>query len=247
MVSIITPVYNAADTLRDTVASVLAQDYSDWELLMIDDCSTDESRAVMEELASSDSRLICLYNQKNSGVAQTRNHGIREAHGRFIAFLDSDDMWDEKKLSRQMSFMEECGAPLTYTSIRIMDENGTPTKKERHVPDMVDYKTLLKGDPMPMLTIVIDTQSIPKEKIYMPDMHHEDYAAFLNCLRDGAVARGLDEVLASYRVSRSSVSGNKLRTATWQWTILRKQEGLSAIKSFYYLCTYAFLAVQKRL
>jgi teichuronic acid biosynthesis glycosyltransferase TuaG len=100
---------------------------------------------------------------------------------------------------------------------------------------------------MPCLTVVIDTTIIPKEKIYMPNMHHEDYAAFLNCLRDGAVARGLDEVLASYRVSRSSVSGNKFRTATWQWRILRDQEKLSVFKSFYYLCTYAVKAVRKRL
>ena len=247
MVSIITPIYNSADTLKETAASVLAQDYQDWELLLIDDCSSDESRAVMEELAASDSRIRCLYNERNVGVAETRNHGIKKACGRYIAFLDSDDIWDADKLSRQMRFMEETDSPFTYTSIRIIDETGTPTGKERHVPDRVDHATLLKGDPMPCLTIVIDTQRIAKEKIYMPDMHHEDYAAFLNCLRDGAVARGLDEVLASYRVSRSSVSGNKLRTATWQWRILRDQEGLSVARSAYYLFTYAFLAVKKRL
>ncbi|MCR5098237.1 MAG: glycosyltransferase [Lachnospiraceae bacterium] len=246
-VSIITPVYNSASTLRETVESVMAQYYTHWELLLIDDCSADDSRDVMESLSASDSRIHCLYNEKNSGVALTRNHGIREATGRYIAFLDSDDTWDVDKLSRQLEFMEKVDSPFTYTSIRIMDEDGNPTGKERHVPDMVDYRTLLMGDPMPCLTIVIDTERIPREKIYMPNVHHEDYAAFLNCLRDGAVARGLDEVLASYRVSRRSVSGNKLRTATWQWRILRDQEGLSLPMAFYYLCTYAFLAIKKRL
>ncbi len=246
-VSIITAVYNAGSTLRETVESVMAQYYTRWELILIDDCSTDDSREVMESLALADDRIRCLYNDKNSGVALTRNYGIREARGRYIAFLDSDDTWDVDKLSRQLEFMEKVDSPFTYTSIRIMDEDGHPTGKERHVPDRVDHKMLLMGDPMPCLTIVIDTERIPKEKIYMPDMHHEDYAAFLNCLRDGAVARGLDEVLASYRVSRSSVSGNKLKTATWQWRILRDQEGLSVFKSFYYLCTYAFLAIKKRI
>lgn len=246
-VSVITAVYNSSSTLRETVGSVVAQDYDNWELLLIDDCSTDDSKEIMEKLASTDHRIRCLYNDKNSGVALTRNHGIREADGRYIAFLDSDDTWDDTKLSRQLRFMEEVGSPFTYTSIRIMDENGVPTGKERHVPDRVDHGTLLMGDPMPCLTIMIDTTVIPKEKIYMPNVHHEDYAAFLNCLRDGAVARGLDEVLASYRVSRTSVSGNKLRTATWQWRILRDQEGLSVIKSLYYLSTYALKAIKKRL
>lgn len=246
-VSVITAVYNSSSTLRETVGSVVAQDYDNWELLLIDDCSADDSREIMEKLASTDHRIRCLYNDKNSGVALTRNHGIREADGRYIAFLDSDDTWDDTKLSRQLRFMEEVGSPFTYTSIRIMDENGVPTGKERHVPDRVDHGTLLMGDPMPCLTIMIDTTVIPKEKIYMPNVHHEDYAAFLNCLRDGAVARGLDEVLASYRVSRTSVSGNKLRTATWQWRILRDQEGLSVIKSLYYLSTYALKAIKKRL
>ena len=247
LVSIITAVYNSGNTLRETVESVMAQYYSDWELILIDDCSTDDSREVMESLAKADDRIRCLYNEKNMGVAETRNHGIKEARGRYIAFLDSDDMWDVNKLSVQMDFMDKTGAPFTYTSIRIIDEESHPTGKERHVPPRVDHKTLLMGDPMPCLTIVIDTRVIPKEKIYMPNMHHEDYAAFLNCLRDGAVAQGLDEVLASYRVSRTSVSGNKFRTATWQWRILRDQEKLSVIKAFYYLCTYAFLAVKKRL
>ncbi len=246
-VSVITAVYNSSSTLRETVGSVVAQDYDNWELLLIDDCSADDSKEIMEKLASTDHRIRCLYNDKNSGVALTRNHGIREADGRYIAFLDSDDTWDDTKLSRQLRFMEEVGSPFTYTSIRIMDENGVPTGKERHVPDRVDHGTLLMGDPMPCLTIMIDTTVIPKEKIYMPNVHHEDYAAFLNCLRDGAVARGLDEVLASYRVSRTSVSGNKLRTATWQWRILRDQEGLSVIKSLYYLSTYALKAIKKRL
>ena len=246
-VSVITAVYNSSSTLRETVGSVVAQDYDNWELLLIDDCSADDSKEIMEELASTDHRIRCLYNDKNSGVALTRNHGIREADGRYIAFLDSDDTWDDTKLSRQLRFMEDVGSPFTYTSIRIMDENGVPTGKERHVPDRVDHGTLLMGDPMPCLTIMIDTTVIPKEKIYMPNVHHEDYAAFLNCLRDGAVARGLDEVLASYRVSRTSVSGNKLRTATWQWRILRDQEGLSVIKSLYYLSTYALKAIKKRL
>ena len=247
MVSIITPVYNAAFTLRETVDSVLSQSYENWELLLIDDCSTDDSREVMAALSKEDGRIRCLYNEKNSGVAATRNHGIKEARGRYMAFLDSDDTWDENKLSAQMDFMKKKDAAFTYTSIRIMDEHSVPTKKERHVPQSVDYKTLLKGDPMPCLTIIIDTDRIPKEKIYMPEMHHEDYAAWLNCLRDGEVAYGLDEVLASYRVSSSSVSANKLKTATWQWRILRDQEKLPLLKAFYCLCTYAFAAVKKRL
>ena len=247
LVSIITAVYNAAGTLRETAESVMAQYYSNWELILIDDCSADDSREVMKSLAEADTRIRCLYNEKNMGVAETRNRGIKDARGRYIAFLDSDDMWDVNKLSVQMDFMEKNDAPFSYTSIRIIDGDGHPTGKERHVPPRVDYKTLLMGDPMPCLTIVIDTERIPREKIYMPNVHHEDYAAFLNCLRDGEVALGLDEVLASYRVSRNSVSGNKLRTATWQWRILRDQEKLSVIKAFYYLCTYAFLAVQKRL
>ena len=157
-VSIITAVYNAGSTLRETVESVMAQYYTRWELILIDDCSTDDSREVMESLALADDRIRCLYNDKNSGVALTRNHGIREARGRYIAFLDSDDTWDVDKLSRQLEFMERVDSPFTYTSIRIMDEDGHPTGKERHVPDRVDHKMLLMGDPMPCLTIVIDTE-----------------------------------------------------------------------------------------
>ena len=247
--TVVIPASHAEKTIALTLDSLLAQTCPLWlAQIVIDGSAGNEATyAIARAYADRDARFHIQINEYNQGVAAARNRGVASACTPWVAFLDSDDTWDDTKLSRQLRFMEEVGSPFTYTSIRIMDENGVPTGKERHVPDRVDHGTLLMGDPMPCLTIMIDTTVIPKEKIYMPNVHHEDYAAFLNCLRDGVVARGLDEVLASYRVSRTSVSGNKLRTATWQWRILRDQEGLSVIKSLYYLSTYALKAIKKRL
>lgn len=246
LVSIVMPVYNAARFLREAVSSVCAQVYTNWELLLIDDGSTDESRSLMEELAT-DERIRLFYNERNLGIAATRNRGISEARGRYLAFLDSDDVWDKRKLEKQLLFLQAKGAAVSYTAIRIMDENSRLTGQVRRVPRSVTHENLLYGDAIPFLTVVLDTTKIPKERILMPDTRHEDYAALLNCLRGGETAYGLNEVLASYRVSRSSDSGNKLRTAIWQWEILRKQENLPFWKATVCLGTYAVQAVWKRL
>ena len=245
LVSIITPLYNGERYIRDTIASVQSQTYKNWEMVIVDDGSTDDSQNIVMELAAKDQRICYYKNECNMGVAETRNRAIQLAKGKYIAFLDSDDLWKNNKLEKQIAWMEEKNSAFCYTACEIIDEMGNTTGKVRHVPADVDYKMLLKSNVIPCLTVVLDRTKFTS--IVMPKLGHEDYATWLTLLQECERAEGIDEVLASYRETSSSLSGNKLIAAKWTWHIYRDYLGLSLLESICNFISYVLGAFKKRI
>ena len=245
LVTIVTPMYNSMATIKNTIASVQAQTYSTWEMIIVDDCSTDGCAAYVEQCAKADGRIRLLHHQKNCGIAKARNTAMQHAKGRYVAFLDSDDLWLPQKLEKQISFMKEYDAAVSHTACEVVDGNGKKTGKIRHVPLKVTYGELLKGNIINCLTVMVDLNrlSLPT----MPDIRHEDYACWLKLLQREDYAWGLNEVLAVYRETGTSISGNKARVAVWQWNIYRDYLKMNLIKSTYYFVHYTWNALKKRM
>ncbi|MBP2833267.1 glycosyltransferase family 2 protein [Aquimarina sp. U1-2] len=231
-VSIITPVYNSEKFLRETIDSVIAQTFEDWEMILIDDRSTDNSWGIIDECRVKDHRIKSYKLNKNSGAGVARNKAIRLAKGRFIAFLDSDDMWHPEKLQKQLDFMQSNNFAFSFTSYRQIDEEGNEIRiiksKKR-----VTYKEALFDNPIGCLSAMYDAEVLGKQ--YMPTIRkRQDYALWLKILKL-TTAHGLNEVLAYYRVRKDSISSNKVNLIKYQWRLYREIEGFSKIKSLFYL------------
>lgn len=237
-VSIITPLYNAEHTIKETINSVQAQTFSDWELLLIDDCSTDKTVDTVKELISSDSRIKLICRKWNAGPAVTRNRGIQKAKGRFIAFLDADDLWHQDKLRIQLDFMKKNGCDLSYTSYQKINQESEKLGII-HAPSHVSYTDLLKTNSIGCLTAIYDTTKLGK--IYMPNISkRQDFGLWLKIMKQNAKALGIDEVLAYYRIgAKNSVSANKMLAVKYQWRIYTEFEQLSIAVSIYNLFFYA--------
>ena len=232
-VSVVTPVWNAARTLAETVASVRAQSYGNWEMLVVDDGSTDGSRALAEALAADDPRIQPLGWGETCGAAAARNAGIRAAAGRFIAFLDADDRWHPDKLARQLGYMVRADVPLTFTAYRRIDPEGRPIGSVA-APARLTHAELLKGNAIGCLTAVYDTAFFGK--VEMPDLRRrQDFGLWLTLLRRIPAAHGLPEELADYRVRPGSLSAGRLDALGANWRLLRDVERLSPPRAAFYL------------
>lgn len=249
MISIVVPVYNAAAFIRQTIEMVQAQNYTDWELILVDDCSKDNSCEIIETYLKDkpDSRIRLIKKEKNEGAALSRNRGIREAKGRYIAFLDADDVWIFHKLQTQMDYMKKTGAGFVFSAYEFGDENAVGTGKIVHVPESLTYKKALSRTVIFTTTVLLDTEKIPKELIYMPNVPSEDSATWWQILRAGHVARGLDEVLAIYRRPGKSLSSNKLKAIRRIWYLYRKVEKLPLFTSCFAFVGWAYRASVRRL
>lgn len=245
LVSVVTPVHNAQDFLAQTIESVLNQTYQKFEIILVDDASSDLSRDIIDKYQKIDSRIKPVLLNENLGVANARNEGIKNANGRFIAFLDSDDLWKEDKLEKQIKFMLENDYEFTYTGYELMDEEGDMLGKVVHTKDKVDYNELLKYNVIGCLSVVIDRSKI--DDIQMKKIRHEDYSAWLKILKRGFVAYGLDENLASYRTRINSLSGNKIKSAIWTWNIIKNEEKMPLPKAMYYFSNYVIVNLKKHL
>ena len=243
-VSVVIPVYNAESTLADTVASVIAQTVHNWELILVDDASTDGSTAVAAQYAQGDARIRFLQNERNLGVAETRNRAIRAARGSYIALLDSDDLWNPEKLERQMALADATGAELIYCSYAIIDEAGKRCCDDFIVPKTTDREKMLVRSVISCSTALIRRGCL-LEHPFRSEYVHEDLALWLELLGTGCRACGCPEVLASYRVSSRSRSGNKRKSALGRWEIYRKCMGYPATKSAWLFTRYAVRALKK--
>ncbi len=237
-VSIIMPAYNSEATLPDSIASVTSQTFASWELIIVDDASSDATFRKAQEFARNEPRIRVLRLPQNSGVAHARNVGMQEARGRFLAFLDSDDLWVPHKLERQVAIMRGRHLSFTFAQYRRLLPDGH-LGPIIPVPKQVDYQTLLKGNVIGCLTVMIDRTKI--SPFSMMDIGHEDFVAWLQILKCGVTAWGIQEDLARYRVSVASMSGKKWRSAMWTWSIYRRIEKLSLLK-----CAWCFLAYSSR-
>jgi teichuronic acid biosynthesis glycosyltransferase TuaG len=244
-VSVITPMWDAANTLEATVRSVQAQTSTNWEMLLIDDGSKDGSRARAEELAREDRRLRVLGWSGNRGVAAARNAGIAAAKGRYVAFLDADDLWRPKKLAVQLDYIAHTDAVFVFSAYRRMDAEGHPLGRVG-VPNRVDYAMLLRGNVIGCLTAMYDAAHYGP--VEMPDLRRrQDYGFWLRLLARGGEAHGIDEVLADYRVRRGSLSANKVTALAATWRLYREVAGLRRISAASCLASNAGSALRRRM
>lgn len=244
-ISIITPVYNAEPFLTETIQCVLDQTYPDWELILIDDASQDQSVSVIESYR--DPRIHLLSLPTNSGAAVARNKGLAYANGQYIAFLDSDDRWTSDKLAKQIAFMQEHGFAFTYTDFSLMDESGRMIKPAVHIPYSLDYYALLKNTAIACSTVMIDREIVGDFR--MPLVRKgQDTATWLKLMREqNLTAYGLQQVLNAYRQVQGSISSNKFKALKRTWHTYRKLEKLPFFQSCYFFTHYVWQAIKRRL
>jgi glycosyltransferase involved in cell wall biosynthesis len=234
LVSIVMPLYNAAPHVAQAVASVTAQTLPDWELLVVDDGSTDGGDTEVARRAAADDRIVPLRHPRNLGAAAARNTATGQARGRWIAFLDADDAWDPEKLARTVAFAEASGHAFVHHWYRRIEADGTPRPGEVTAPPVLTYADLLRANRIGCLTAMYDADRIGK--VYAPDIAaRNDYATWLGVLRRTGTAHCLPEVLASYRLSPGSISRNKLGLIAHHYHLFRNVEGLSLPASAFYV------------
>lgn len=245
-VSVIMPAYNAEAYIAGAIGSVISQSITDWELLVIDDCSTDATREVVAGLAAEDSRIRLLCNEQNSGVAATRNKGLELADGEYVAFLDSDDIWHPEKLEKQICLLDKKDAGLCYTSYCVVNLERESSRKDYIVPEFVTTEDLLKQNYIGCSTVMLTAEVAHKYR-FTTDFFHEDYVCWLTMLRDDIRAVGVKDVLMDYSYYASSKSGNKLATYKHRWRICRRHMGCSVFRSFWYLVHNTLAGIKKYL
>lgn len=243
LVSIIMPAYNASRFLPDAIESVMAQSYDAWELIVVDDCSKDDSVSVIQRYCERDGRVKLLRNSENTGPAITRNNAINNAAGRYIAFLDSDDVWHPEKLRKQIDAMTDQDYVFTYTAYHRISEDGAVAGRTIDVPVRLTYRQLLRNTAIVTSSVVLDISEIGR--IQMKDTYYDDFACWLDVLRRGFAAYGIQDDLVRYRVASTSVSRNKLNSAIKVWDTYRSIERLGLVTSMWSFFGYAYHAYQK--
>ncbi|MEQ8356250.1 MAG: glycosyltransferase family 2 protein [Kiloniellaceae bacterium] len=245
LVSIITAAYNAEAFIAETVASVQAQSLADWEMLIADDASSDDTAKIVEILTAQDPRIHLLRLDQNGGVARARNAALAKAQGRYVAFLDSDDLWLPDKLKHQTRFMGAHDAAVSYTAFRRIGEDGHRLGRLVRVPPSLTYRQLLKNTAIATLTGMVDTAKTGP--LRMAEARRDDYILWLSILKRGFTAYGLQEDLARYRVVADSLSSEPKRSAAWVWTVYRDVEKLSLPRAAWCMAHYGTRAILKRL
>lgn len=248
-ISIVVPVYNAEKYIEQTVDMVMKQTFTDWELILVEDCSKDNSAEVLRSLESElqDARIRVIYKEKNEGAAKARNTGIDAATGRYLVFLDADDIWMENKLSDELAFMQKKQAAFVFTAYEFGDENAVGTGKIVKVPEILTYKKALSRTIIFTSTTMFDVSVLGKDLVKMPAVPSEDTATWWRILRSGYVAYGYPEVTTIYRRPPQSLSSNKGTAIYRIWYLYREVEKLPVIASMFYFVGWAFRATLRRL
>ncbi|MCM1088314.1 MAG: glycosyltransferase family 2 protein [Muribaculaceae bacterium] len=269
MVSIIVPVYKASPYLAETIETVRKQTYHNWELILVDDASPDDSAEVICKIAGAAEGVRRVYQgyggglseerfegkecirlirkTQNEGAARARNTGIELAEGRYIAFLDADDIWAPDKLEKELAFLHEKQAAFVFTAYEFGDERAHGTGRIVKVPDKLTYRKALSRTVIFTTTVLFDRQKIDKELMRMPTVESEDTATWWKILRAGYVAYGLNEPLAIYRRPAKSLSSNKVKAVKRIWNLYRREEGLTIPVSAFYFCFWALRATLRRI
>lgn len=247
LVSIVTPVYNAEKFISDTIESVQKQSYKNWELILVDDCSTDNSVKIIEEFAKTDNRIKLIKQNNNGGPALARNKGIEVSTGNYLCFIDADDLWDTEKLNKQVNFMMQNNCAFSFTGYEFANQYGVPNGKKVFIPNQINYKKALKNTTIWTSTVMFDLSKLSKETISMPDVKSEDTATWWKILKQIDYAYGLNEILSYYRRNPNSLSSNKFSAIKRIWKLYRNVEHLNIFYSFYNFCFYAINAVKRRI
>ena len=246
LVSIITPSYNSVRYISECVESVLAQTYTSWEMIIVDDCSEDDSKQLITALSSNDTRIKTIFLDSNIGAAEARNIALAKAKGQYIAFLDSDDLWEPHKLERQISFMNKNNIAFSYTTYQSISEDGLNLINIIKAPKEMTYYSYLKNTIIGCLTVIINRDKVGYFE--MPNVRSShDMALWLLILKRGFSAYGLDENLAKYRIVSSSNTANKMKAVKDVWRVYREIERLSFLYSLWCFFCYIFNTVKKRI
>lgn len=246
LITVVMPAYNCSDTVIESIESVLEQTYKNFELLIVNDQSTDSTASVLEILAQQDARIKVINHQKNLGVAAARNAAIDCARGRYIAFLDSDDLWHPSKLDDQIRFMKSQNVYFSYTAYSVFrgDDESRQYLGIRQLPNKLDYEDFIqRGYTIGTLSVMLDRAFLGEKRF--KKIGHEDFAMWLSLLRTSRIpARKVpgDRALASYRLSPSSVSSSKIKAAMWMWNILFRHEKLNFVSAIHGFIRYAVRA-----
>jgi teichuronic acid biosynthesis glycosyltransferase TuaG len=243
-ISIITPSYNSSSFIRETILSVINQSYPNWEMIIVDDCSTDNTLEIIKENFK-DSRIKLFENEVNCGAAVCRNIGLENSTGRFIAFIDSDDLWTNDKLEVQLNFMLNNNYEISFTNYELVDENSKSFNKFVRSITKIDYHGYLKNTIIGMSTSMIDRSKTGSFK-FVNIRTRQDTYLWISLLKEGFNAYGIDRALAKYRVRNNSISANKISAAKQVWYLYYSLEKLGYIKSAYYFTFYAYNAIRKR-
>ena len=250
VVTIVTPAFNATRFIRDTIESVQAQTFGNWEMIVVDDFSQDNTCEVVETEARKDSRIRLIRLSENGGISLARNVALQAANGRYIAFLDADDLWLPQKLERQLAFMQERDIAFSFTQYRRMSETGAACSDVVTIPQSIDYRGSLKNTAIGVLTVIIDREKTGpfganpnlKPGIFRPG---DDYPMWFRLLKRGFTAFGLQEDLARYRIVKSSLSRVKTKAALNMWHVYRDIENLNLPYAGWCFVNYAWRAYRK--
>lgn len=243
-VSIITPAYNCEKFISKTIESVLSQTYPHWEMIVVNDCSSDTTGQIAQKYASYDKRIKYIKLEYNSGAAVARNVAMSMAKGQYIAFLDSDDLWLPDKLSTQIKFMQDNNYKFSCTDYEQIDESGNPLGKIIKCREKADYNRVLLDCPIGNSTVMYDVSQLGKFEV--PDIRkRNDDALWLKMLKKEKYIYGLSQVLTQYRIRKDSISANKLQLVKYHWTLYRKIEKLNIIRSLFYIIHWGIIKVLK--
>jgi len=243
-ISIILPVYNSERYINRTITSILQQTMTDFELIAIDDCSTDSSLAKLQEWADKDSRIQVVANSQNMGVADTRNKGIAMAKGDYICFIDSDDTWHSDKLAKQLTWMQQTSSDFSCTEYDMVDDEGRFIKHRTVHTQAIQYDDLLKENYIICSTVMLKTDMAKQHRMNGTYVH-EDYIYWLDLLKAGARGTVLQENLARYRLAQTGRSANKVKAAKGRWQIYRRYLKFNVFKTVWYFVHYAINGVKK--
>lgn len=244
LVSVIMPAYNAERFIEEAISSVIAQTVADWELIVIDDCSTDGTQEIIADFARRDNRVLLVVNEQNMGVARTRNRGLELCRGRYVALLDSDDYWEPLFLEKMIARAEETAADIIYCSYALVDESGNKVCNDFIVPPATTFEESIIRSVITCSTVLI-TGELAKNNRFPTNMYHEDIALWFQILRNGGTARGVPQVLAAYRQRKNSRSADKLISACRRWPIYRKHLHMPFFKSVGTMIRYGYYGLVK--
>lgn len=244
-VSIITATYNSSEYISKTIESIRNQSYSNWELLITDDCSDDGTIEIIKEIIKKDQRvkLFCL--KKNSGAGKARNNSIREANGRFIAFCDSDDLWLPYKLETQLRFLGENNLDFTYSSYFTQDENGKRIGCV-YAPNKISFQDILRNNYIGCLTAIYDSKQLGK--VYMPNIRkRQDWVLWIRIIEKLNLVKGISEPLAIYTVRKNSISSKKTELLKYNWIVYNKELGFNKLKSSFHMLQFLYYYARKKI
>lgn len=247
LVSIITPVYNNSEFIKQTIESVQKQTYKNWEMIIVDDCSTDRTPELIKKISQKDDRIKYIKLEKNSGAAIARNKALSESRGRFIAYLDADDLWKKNKIQNQIDFMLAHDYAFVCSNYEKIDVNNKILKQVK-IPKEINYKLFLRNTIIQTVGVMIDSRKTDRELLIMPNVRRrQDAATWCQLLKSGFNCYGVPEFLSYYRVVPKSLSSNKIKAMKGTWFLYRKIEKLSLVNACFCFLGYAINAVKKRI